>query len=146
MTRFKRQRYESKQPTNHAVDAGRPSGGNRLGRLLYTLRPYTCRCLAFGSRGALFPVREKVHRVLAVVVAGLGCFAILAGYRRHRRIRVLLLLGGGLALIFAGAYFGNRLPSHLAEVAVTMTGSCFMIAGHFLNHTFCRDCERCKNS
>jgi hypothetical protein len=48
-----------------------------------------------------------------------------------------------LCLIFAGAYFGNRLPSHLAEMAVTMAGSCCMIAGHFLNHTFCRNCERC---
>jgi hypothetical protein len=53
-------------------------------------------------------------------------------------------MSSGLLLIFAGAYFGNRLPSHLAEVAVTMMGSCFMVAGHFLNHTFCKNCERCN--
>jgi hypothetical protein len=106
------------------------------------LTPVVVSLLAVGAH--YFPSEEKVHRVLAVVITGLGCFAILAGYRRHRRIRVVLLMSVGLGLIFAGAYFGNRLPSHLAEVAVTITGSCFMIAGHFLNHTFCRDCERCK--
>ena len=90
------------------------------------------------------PSEENVHRFLAVGVAGLGGFALIGGYRRHRRSRIFLLMGSGLLLIFAGAYFGDRLPSHLAEVAVTMTGSFSMIAAHLLNHTFCRDCEGCK--
>jgi uncharacterized membrane protein len=92
------------------------------------------------------PSEEKIHRVLAVIVAALGGLAAFTGYRRHRRFRVLLFMSGGLSLIFAGAYFGDRLPSHLAEVAVTMTGSCFMIAGHFLNHTFCRNCACASDS
>jgi uncharacterized membrane protein YfcA len=90
------------------------------------------------------PSEERFHRVLAASVATLGGVAILRGYHRHRRSRVLLLMSVGLLLIFAGAYWGSRLPSHLIEVAVTMLGSCFMIAGHFLNHTFCKSCERCS--
>jgi hypothetical protein len=90
------------------------------------------------------PAEEKFHRTLAVVVATLGAIAIVGGYRRHRRFRVLVLMSGGLLPIFAGAYWGSRLPSHLAEVAITMMGSCLMIAGHLLNHTFCKDCERCN--
>jgi hypothetical protein len=89
------------------------------------------------------PSEEGFHRGLAVAVAGIGAFAIVGGYRKHRRARVLLLMGAGLLFIFAGAYWGDRLPSHAAEVAVTMTGSCLMIAAHFINHTFCKNCPRC---
>jgi hypothetical protein len=41
----------------------------------------------------------------------------------------------------ASAYWGDRLPSHPAEVLVTLIGSGFMIAAHRTNHTFCRDCS-----
>jgi hypothetical protein len=92
------------------------------------------------------PSEERFHRGLAVAVAGIGGFAIIGGYRKHRRARVLLLMSCGLLLIFAGAYWGDRLPSHAAEVAVTMTGSCLMIAAHFINHTFCKDCRRCDKA
>jgi hypothetical protein len=92
------------------------------------------------------PSEERVHRGLAVAVAGIGGFAIMGGYRKHGRARVLLLMGCGLLFIFAGAYWGDRLPSHAAEVAVTMTGSCLMIAAHFINHTFCKNCRRCDKT
>src|ERR1700743_85877 len=69
------------------------------------------------------PSEEKTHRTLAVVVATLGALALVKGYRAHRRLRILLLMTVGLACIFAGAYWGDRLPSHLAEILVTFTGS-----------------------
>ena len=47
----------------------------------------------------------------------------------------------GLGFIFAGAFYGDHLPSHRYEVAVTMTGSLLMIAAHRMNHTFCSDCR-----
>jgi len=90
------------------------------------------------------PSEERFHRALALLIAAVGCFAIVNGYQKHRRFRVLLLMGCGLCLILAGAYFGDRLPSHMAEVAVTMTGSSLMIAAHLMNHTFCRNCQRCN--
>jgi uncharacterized membrane protein YfcA len=92
------------------------------------------------------PSEEGLHRVLALLVAAVGCFAIVNGYQRHRRFRVLLLMCCGLSLIFAGAYFGDRLPSHVAEVAVTMNGSGLMIAAHLMNHTFCKNCQSCDKS
>jgi uncharacterized membrane protein YfcA len=87
------------------------------------------------------PSEEKFHRTLAVLVAAVGGFAILTGYSRHRRKRVLLFMAGGLFCIFAGAWWGDRLPSHLAEVAVTLIGSCLMITAHLINHTFCKHCD-----
>jgi|SRR5579872_1752518 len=90
------------------------------------------------------PSEERVHRVLAASVAAIGGFAIVAGYRKHRRSRGFLLMGSALLLIFGGAYWGDRLPSHSAEVLVTMMGSCLMISAHLINHTFCKKCS-CGN-
>ncbi len=89
------------------------------------------------------PSEERTHRSLAVIIATLGALALVKGYRSHRRLRILYLMMAGLACIFAGAYWGDRLPSHWMEVLVTFIGSCFMITAHRLNHTFCRSCHTC---
>jgi uncharacterized membrane protein YfcA len=87
------------------------------------------------------PSEERTHRLLAVAIAALGAIALIKGYRNHRRHHVLFLMIAGLVCIFAGAYWGDCLPSHRTEVLVTFTGSGFMIAAHRLNHTFCRECS-----
>jgi uncharacterized membrane protein YfcA len=91
------------------------------------------------------PSEERVHRLLAVIIALLGALALIRGYRNHRRHHVLLLMIAGLGCIFAGAYWGDHLPSHRIEVLITFIGSGFMIAAHRLNHTFCHDCS-CSHS
>ena len=92
------------------------------------------------------PSEELTHRVLAVVVAVLGALSLLLGYRRHRRRSVLYLMFTGLLAIFAGAFYGDMLPSHWLEVLVTLTGSACLIVAHRRNHTFCRNCENCCSS
>jgi hypothetical protein len=92
----------------------------------------------------VIPGEEKTHRTLAVGVAALGAIALIRGFRTHRRRRILGLMVLGLGFIFAGAFYGNLLPSHGYEVAVTMTGSLLMITAHRMNHTFCSDCRRCS--
>lgn len=89
------------------------------------------------------PSEEKTHRSLAVIVATLGALALVRGYRSHRSLRVLFLMIAGLGCIFGGAYWGDRLPSHIWEVLVTLCGSAFMITAHRMNHTFCRNCCSC---
>lgn len=91
----------------------------------------------------LLPSEERTHRSLAVIIAALGALALVKGYRSHRRLRVLILMLTGLAFIFGGAYWGDLLPSHRAEVLVTLVGSAFMITAHRINHTFCRNCRSC---
>jgi hypothetical protein len=63
------------------------------------------------------------------------------GFRRHRRATILVLMIAGLGCIAGSAWFGDRLPSHAYEVAITMVGSSLMISAHRLNHTFCRSCD-----
>jgi hypothetical protein len=91
------------------------------------------------------PGEEKTHRALAVGVAALGAIALVKGFRTHGRRQILGLMAWGLGFIFAGAFYGDRLPSHGYEVAVTMTGSLLMITAHRMNHTFCSDCRRCTH-
>jgi hypothetical protein len=89
------------------------------------------------------PSEEHTHRVLAVLVTILGVFALSFGYRRHRRMSIFGLASSGLTLIFSGAFFGDLLPGHAWEVAITLAGSCCMISAHRLNHTFCKRCKSC---
>ena len=98
--------------------------------------------LSFSAVFAHFlPAEESVHRSLALLVALFGGVALLLGFRRHRRRTVLLLMLCGLGCIAGTAWFGDDLPSHALEVAITFCGSVLMIAAHRLNHTFCRSCE-----
>lgn len=97
--------------------------------------------LSFSSVFAHFlPGEEPTHRLLAVCVAVLGALAVIGGFRRHRRSRVVLLLIAGLACISYAAWFGDKLPSHRWEIAITFLGSSLLIGAHRLNHTFCGSC------
>jgi hypothetical protein len=91
------------------------------------------------------PSEERTHRTLAVAIAALGAIALLKGYRKHRSSRILSLMVVGLTFIFGGAWWGDHLPSHAAEIFVNVIGSGFMISAHRMNHTFCRDCS-CSRS
>jgi uncharacterized membrane protein YfcA len=90
------------------------------------------------------PSEERTHHFLSFIVAAFGLIALLNGYRRHRRIEVVILMGVGLFCIFAGAYCGEYLSSHSVEVLVTLFGSGFMIAAHRRNHSFCRNACSCS--
>ena len=91
------------------------------------------------------PSEEHTHRTMAVLVTLLGTVALGLGYKRHKQPSVLLLMAAGLTLIFTGAYFGDLLPNHWYEVAITLAGSCCMITAHRRNHTFCQACVRCED-
>jgi carbon starvation protein CstA len=91
------------------------------------------------------PSEEHTHRILAVFVTIIGAAAIGRGYRKHLKKRVPAATLLGLALVCSGAYFGDALPSHASEVAITLAGSLCMIFAHRMNHTFCQDCKKCAH-
>ena len=87
------------------------------------------------------PAEERVRRSLASLVALFGAIALLIGFRKHGRRQILILMSAGLSCIAAAAWFGDKLPSHAYEVAITIIGSALMVTAHRLNHTFCKSCE-----
>jgi hypothetical protein len=94
----------------------------------------------FAVAAQIFPSEQHIHRVLAVPVCLLGIFAMSTGFKRHQRALPAILMVFGLGLIVAGAIWGERIPSHIAEVAVTMAGSACMITAHRMNHKLCKAC------
>jgi hypothetical protein len=100
--------------------------------------------LAFAPTLAHFlPGSETIHRVLAYLLAAVGLVAFWEGYKVHRRKLVLLLLVVGIFGVTVGAYAGSLLPTHTWEVAITLTGSSFLVAAHYLNRTLCLTCRLC---
>ncbi|MCU1320203.1 MAG: MerC mercury resistance protein [Edaphobacter sp.] len=91
----------------------------------------------------VLPGEGKTHRFMAIGVAALGGVALINGFRTHGRRRIVVLMAMGLALIFFGAFYGERLSSPRYEVLITLAGSVLMIAAHRMNHTFCKNCSRC---
>jgi hypothetical protein len=94
----------------------------------------------FAVAAQVVPTEQHTHRLLAIPVCLLGLFAMRSGFKRHQRLGPALLMIVGLSLIVATAWWGDRIPSHWAEVAITITGSSFMIAAHRMNHKLCKAC------
>src|ERR1700761_1027573 len=57
----------------------------------------------------VLPSDEHVHRPLALILALIGAIALVRGFRAHGQKSVIYLMAGGLALIFTGAFVGDRL-------------------------------------
>jgi hypothetical protein len=94
----------------------------------------------FAVAAQIVPTEQHTHRLLAVPVCLLGLFAMRSGFKRHQRLAPALLMIVGLSLIVATAWWGDKIPSHWAEVGITITGSAFMIAAHRMNHKLCKAC------
>jgi MerC mercury resistance protein len=102
--------------------------------------------LAFSPTLAhLIPGDEIVHRMLAFLVVGAGLPSFLAGFRKHRKWRVLATGFAGMSVILGALIFGDRFSSHAAEIGATSMGSLLLTTAHLTNRTFCRKCSRCEH-
>jgi hypothetical protein len=84
------------------------------------------------------------HRALAVGIVMLGAAAFAPGYRIHRRHSLLAIIGVGMSLILIVAWTGESL-NEKAELILSVPGSLMLVTAHLLNHSFCRQCRRCKD-
>ena len=99
---------------------------------------------ALPTLGVAFLADEAVHEILAFALIALAALAFAPGFRRHRDARVLVLMAAGLGLILFATWGGAFIDlSEPAEVVVSVMGSLFLIAAHYLNHSFCQTCAVC---
>ncbi|MFW2830074.1 MerC domain-containing protein [Sphingomonas sp. ID0503] len=81
------------------------------------------------AAAVVLPSSFAVHLILFGLALPISGLALALGYRRHRRLRPLLLGGIGLGLI-CGALF---VASLTAEIALTVTGGLIVVTAHALN-------------
>jgi MerC mercury resistance protein len=63
------------------------------------------------------------------------------GFRRHRRWRVLIVLGAALTMIAVGRF----LASEPYELVCVVMGAAALAGGHLLNRYLCRTCVVCED-
>jgi hypothetical protein len=62
------------------------------------------------------------------------------GFQRHRRWRVLIVLGAAVTMIAAGRF----LASEPYELLCVVGGAVVLTGGHLLNRYLCRTCAVCE--
>lgn len=85
--------------------------------------------------GAWLAFPESFHVLALAFAVPASAFALVGGYRRHRRLRPVGLALVGLALLALGAFAA---PSETAETALTVPGAIALAIGHAFNWRLAR--------
>jgi hypothetical protein len=91
--------------------------------------------LVLGVLPAVFH-EERLEWALVGVSAGLGVGSLVRGYRRHRTVLALCVLGLGLALLVTGRFVEEAGGD--GGVALVVLGGVVVAFSHFLNHRLSR--------
>jgi len=85
---------------------------------------------------------ERVHQALAVFIVVTCGFALIPGFRRHRRASPVGAAVVGVAFLLAGAFLHGPPWGEALETPLTIAGGISMVLAHLLNLrlTACSDC------
>ena len=78
------------------------------------------------------------HLQMLIVVVPVSSVALGLGYRRHRRLSVMVAGGIGLLLLFIGGTWMHNEIGIIADRAATIAGSLLLASAHFYNSRFSR--------
>jgi hypothetical protein len=98
-----------------------------------------CDRAALGRRGGVLGGSLEVLFIAASVALATG--SLCWGFRRHRRWRVLIVLGAALTMIAVGRF----LASDPYELVCVVMGAAVLAGGHLLNRYLCRACVVCED-
>jgi len=76
---------------------------------------------------------DHLHAELLLFVIPVSVIALTSGYRRHRRIEVILLGAAGLLILTLGGTVVHDLYGSLADRLMTVTGSFVLAWTHYQN-------------
>jgi hypothetical protein len=95
--------------------------------------------------GLSFLASGGIEFFLIGLSIAIGAAGLLPAYfRRHRKIRTLLLFGAGIMLVIsADAFFEEYLAG---KIAVVIIGAICITGAHFINRKLCRACPVCAES
>lgn len=87
---------------------------------------------------------ELTHRILLLILAGIGLLAFIPGMQKHKNKKVLALATIGFIIITLIAFFGSLLTKQW-EILINMSGSILLIGAHWFNHTLTRKITCCDH-
>lgn len=97
-------------------------------------------CLAFPVVAMSLPVlaansaqEDLTHYALAGFVAAFCAFAIVPGYKRHRRKDVLAAMIIGVGLVMFATFIAQPLLGHVWEMPLITAGNFIVVAAHLRN-------------
>ncbi len=94
------------------------------------------------SIAALHLADEQFHLWLLFAVVPLSFFALMAGFKRHRSYRLLVLGATGITLMLLAVILGHDF-GETWEKGLTLAGAMLLAFGHLSNYRLCRhlDCH-----
>ena len=90
------------------------------------------------AAGSLAIADESFHLWMIAVVIPVSAYALFLGCRQHRRLSVLALGVGGIAVLAASALFAQGLFGEMGERVGTLVGASLVACSHWLNFRYCR--------
>jgi hypothetical protein len=101
--------------------------------------PFLVTVLPLAGAGVLLGGSLEILFIVASVV--LATVSVCWGFRRHRRWRVIVVLGAALTMIAVGRF----LASEPYELVFVFMGAMVLAAGHLLNRYLCLTCVVCED-
>lgn len=83
--------------------------------------------------GAHFQLDHRWHVIITALIVPVALLALVSGWWRHRKHKVLVL-GGISLLMILGAPFLHELVGHVLEEVVATLGGLVLISAHLINH------------
>ena len=96
--------------------------------------PFVLLALPFGGH----LTEGHFHLQMLVIVVPVSTLALSFGFRRHRRLPVLVAGAAGLLLLFIGGTWMHSEIGIVADRATTIAGSLILASAHFYNSLFSR--------
>lgn len=130
--------------TEEVLDAAVVKSGwvDTMGMMVSTLCAFHCLATPFLVFAAPFfslsMHHPLFHWVILALVAPLGVLAFWFGYKHHRQRKILILGITGLAIVSFGAIAPHLWVHFFGHYLITLLGSGFLIAAHYLNRRACR--------
>lgn len=85
---------------------------------------------------------DATHQIFFGILLWAGAFALVPGYRMHRKLRPIAWLLVGLILMTGATFYVHDLLSHAWEPIIAILGSMCLIRAHYLNHKLCGHCDQ----
>lgn len=105
------------------------------------LLPFAIALLPFAGLSVL--VDEKTEWAIVAASAAVAGLSLLpAFFRRHGKVRPIVLFASGLGLLLTAriAFEGDL----VAETIFLLTGAVLISASHLINRRLCRECSACS--